>query len=128
MCGARLCVMLDGVPLRLLIVDDSAEVLAVARELLERQGLTVVGVALDGATALRSALEQRPDVALVDIDLGGESGFDLIERFDPAVRVVLTSTHASGDFADLIESSKALGFLPKSELSASAIQALVATG
>ena len=120
--------MLDGVPLRLLIVDDSPEVLAVARELLERQGLIVVGVALDGTTALRSALEQRPDVALVDIDLGGESGFDLIERFDPAVRVVLTSTHASGDFADLIESSKALGFLPKSELSASAIQALVATG
>jgi len=75
--------MLDGVPLRLLIVDDSAEVLAVARELLERQGLTVVGVALDGATALRSALEQRPDVALVDIDLGGESGFDLLRRAPP---------------------------------------------
>ena len=120
--------MLDGVPLRLLIVDDSPEVLAIARELLERQGVVVLGVALDSATALRAAAEQRPDVVLVDIDLGGESGFDLIERFDPGVRVVLTSTHASGDFADLIESSRALGFLPKSELSATAIEALVATG
>jgi DNA-binding NarL/FixJ family response regulator len=117
--------MLASVALRLLIVDDSPEVLELTRELLGRQGLTVVGVALDSAGALAHAAEQRPDVALVDIDLGGESGFELIERLDPAVRVVLTSTHAEGDFADLIDASRAVGFLSKSDLSAPAIEALV---
>lgn len=117
--------MLASVALRLLIVDDSPEVLELTCELLGRQGLTVVGVALDSAGALAHAAEQRPDVALVDIDLGGESGFELIERLDPAVRVVLTSTHAEGDFADLIDASRAVGFLSKSDLSAPAIEALV---
>jgi DNA-binding NarL/FixJ family response regulator len=109
------------VPLRLLIVDDSRDVLAAVRDLLERQGIAVVGVAVDIAGALRCAEEQRPDAALVDIELAGETGFQLIERLDPAVQAVLTSTHAASDYADLIEASAALGFLPKSELSAAAI-------
>jgi DNA-binding NarL/FixJ family response regulator len=111
--------------LRLLIVDDSPEVLALTRELLARQGLEVVGAVLDGASALRAALETRPEVALVDIDLGGESGFELIEHLDPAVQVVLTSTHAESDFADLVDASRAVGFLSKSDLSARAIEALL---
>jgi DNA-binding NarL/FixJ family response regulator len=85
----------------------------------------VVGVALDGAAALRCAADERPDVALVDIDLGGESGFDLVDRLHPAVPVVLTSTHAESDFADLIDASPAIGFLSKSDLSGPAIEALV---
>lgn len=113
------------VPLRLLIVDDSREVLAAARGLLERQGITVVGVAANIADALTCANEVRPDAALVDIDLGGESGFDLAQQLDPEVLVVLTSTHAGRDYADLIEASPALGFLPKSDLSATAIQAVL---
>jgi DNA-binding NarL/FixJ family response regulator len=113
------------VPLRLLIVDDNRDVLVAIRDLLERQGITVVGVAGDIAGALRCAAQERPDAALVDIELAGETGFELIERLDPAVRAVLTSTHAASDYADLIEASRALGFLPKSELSAAAIQAVL---
>jgi two-component system, NarL family, nitrate/nitrite response regulator NarL len=113
------------VALRLLIVDDSPEVLALTRELLGRQGITVVGTARDSATALRCAADERPDAALVDIDLAGESGFDLIERLGPAVRVVLTSTHNESDFSDLIDESQAVGFLSKSELSGPAIEAIL---
>jgi DNA-binding NarL/FixJ family response regulator len=117
--------MLGGVALRLLIVDDSPDVLALTRELLSRQGITVVGVAQDGDSALRCAADERPDVALVDIDLGGESGFELAERFDAEVSVVLISTHAENDFADLVEASRAVGFLSKSDLSRPAIEALL---
>ena len=113
------------VPLRLLLVDDSPEVLALTRELLEHQGVEVVAVAADIASALRCAVALRPDVAIVDIDLGGESGFDLVERLAPGVRAVLTSTHAEDDFLDLIGASRALGFLTKSDLSAPAIAAIV---
>jgi DNA-binding response OmpR family regulator len=36
--------------------------------------------ATTGAEGIRKALEHSPDVALVDIDLGGESGFDVVRR------------------------------------------------
>jgi CheY-like chemotaxis protein len=113
-------------PLRALIVDDSASFLEVARVLLEREGLTVAGVASTSEEALRRAEELRPDVILVDITLGAESGFDLARQLvdeDGSGRstVILISTHAEADFEDLIAESPAVGFLPKSELSASAI-------
>src|ERR1700682_6137648 len=67
-------------PIRLLIVDDNAHFLEAARRLLEREGITVVGVASTTLDALRRAEELRPDVTLVDIELGQESGFDLARR------------------------------------------------
>ncbi|HTP16834.1 MAG TPA: response regulator, partial [Streptosporangiaceae bacterium] len=63
-----------AVPLRCLIIDDNAYFLEAAADLLTRQGVTVAGVASDIAGALRLARELRPDVVLVDIMLGRESG------------------------------------------------------
>jgi DNA-binding NarL/FixJ family response regulator len=116
--------------LRVLIIDDSAHFLRAARSLLERQGLTVVGVASDGAEALREAEALRPDVTLVDIGLGGESGIELARRLErvPGLGgrgLILISTHDPGDFAELIAASPAVGFLSKSDLSAQAILGLV---
>ena len=62
--------------MRCLIVDDIAGSVDAARGLPERQGITVVGVASDTTEALRCFEELRPDVTPVDIDLGGESGFE----------------------------------------------------
>jgi CheY-like chemotaxis protein len=56
---------------RCLIVDDSADFVEAARSVLERGGMTVVGVASTSADALRSYEELRPEVTLIDIDLGG---------------------------------------------------------
>jgi CheY-like chemotaxis protein len=115
------------VSLRVLIVDDNASFLDVARALLEREGVSVVGVASTGAEALRRADQLLLDVALVDISLGQESGFavarGLAERGGGAgPAVILISTHAELDFAELIAESPAIGFLAKSDLSASAIR------
>jgi DNA-binding NarL/FixJ family response regulator len=115
---------------RCLIVDDSPRFLAAARGLLERQGMTIVGVASTSAEALERVQELRPDVTLVDIDLGGESGLELARRLHrqagaaPA-RVILVSTHAEEDYAELIAASPAVGFLSKSTLSAGAIHDLL---
>jgi DNA-binding NarL/FixJ family response regulator len=116
--------------LRCLLVDDNVRFLEAARVLLDRQGLDVVGLASTGAEAIRLTQELRPDVALVDIDLGNESGFDLVrlisEQGGPAPsRLILISTHSEDDFADLIGQSPALGFLSKSELSAAAVEDLL---
>lgn len=112
--------------LRCLIVDDSRAFLAAAQVLLEREGLDVAGVASTGAEALRRAEELRPDVVLVDIMLGPESGFEVARRLvDQGSRVILISTQAAADLADLIEQSPAAGFVPKLELSAEAIRRLL---
>jgi DNA-binding NarL/FixJ family response regulator len=119
----------DPEPMRCLIVDDSPHFLDAARGLLERQGVTIVGVASTGAEALQRALELRPDVTLLDIDLGGESGLELARRLhgqDGPAPVILISTHAEQDYAELIAASPAVGFLPKTALSADAIHGLLA--
>ena len=70
--------------MRLLIVDDNAHFLEAARDLLEREGMTVVAVASTSAEALRRADELQPDVTLVDVDLGDDSGFDLARQLAAA--------------------------------------------
>jgi CheY-like chemotaxis protein len=117
--------------LRCLIVDDNPEFRDVARTLLEGQGLQVVGLAASNAEAVRRVAELRPDVALIDIDLGDESGFDVARRLadggsENAAKVILISTHDEREFADLIEASPAIGFLAKTGLSSAAIRGLLA--
>jgi CheY-like chemotaxis protein len=113
--------------LRYLIVDDNEHFLDAARGLLEREGATVVGVASSCAEALQLAGELRPDVALVDINLGEESGFDLARRLKEGGHppVVLISAYAEAEFADLIADSPAVGFVSKSDLSARTVSDLV---
>jgi CheY-like chemotaxis protein len=116
--------------LRCLIVDDNTGFLRSARLLLEREGISVVAVASSGEEALRQAEELRPDVFLVDIDLGSESGFEVAGRLHRQPgrspwEVILISTHAEEDFADLIAASPAVGFISKSHLSARAIHHLL---
>jgi DNA-binding NarL/FixJ family response regulator len=122
--------MLTLVGLRCLIVDDSAGFRQAARALLEQEGMTVAGFAATCEEAVRRVIELRPDVTLVDIDLGGSDGCDLARRLadetgSAAGCLILISAHAEEEFADLIEASPAAGFLPKSALSADAILALM---
>ena len=118
--------------MRVLLVDDSAAFIAAARRLLEREGLQVVATATTGAEALEKALEVSPDVSLVDIDLGGESGFDVVrslhENEEGPFRTVLISSHSPEDFEDLVAESAASGFVSKSRLSAAAIRAVLDGG
>ncbi len=109
-------------PLRCLIVDDSDTFLRAASVLLEGEGVTVAGVASNSAEALRQARALRPDVILVDVGLGEESGFDLARQLaqdgqDGKAAMIMISARAGADYADLIAESPAVGFLAKSKLS-----------
>jgi CheY-like chemotaxis protein len=116
----------SGVSISVLIVDDNDSWLAAASTLLEREGVSVAGVATTSASALSDVKRLRPDVVLVDILLGEESGFDLAHQLSDdehsRPEVILISTHAEDDFLELIAASPARGFLPKSQLSAQAIR------
>jgi DNA-binding NarL/FixJ family response regulator len=128
----RSCNRAGLVPLRCLIVDDNVSFREEMRGLLAEQGLDVVGGAGSAADAHRQIAELRPDVALIDIDLGGESGLELVHqlRGEPghaaAPHLILISTHDETEYADLIEASSAIGFLAKIDLSAATIRQMLA--
>jgi CheY-like chemotaxis protein len=114
---------------RVLIVDDNSAFRAAARQLLERHGLVVVAEAGSGNSAIEEAETHRPDVALVDLQLPDFDGFEVaarLSRLEPAPRVILTSSLDSSDFGALITGSTAVGFISKGDLSAVAIEALLA--
>ena len=116
-------------PWRCLIVDDNAKFLEAAQFLLDQEGLVIVGVATSGAEAVMQAQQLQPDLALIDIELGEENGFELAKRLseDGGPRVIIIiSTHARGEFEDLIEAGPAVGFVAKTELSRGAIRAVLA--
>jgi CheY-like chemotaxis protein len=114
------------VPLRSLIVDDNDSFLEAARGLLEGEGLPVAGVASTPADAFRQVQALDPDIVLVDVFLGEESGLELARRLvDDGQTVILISTHPEEDLADLIAGSPAVGFLQKGELSADAVRRMV---
>jgi DNA-binding NarL/FixJ family response regulator len=124
----RPAAILSSVALRCLIVDDNGGFRDAARSLLEREELDVVGVASNSAEAQSCVAELRPEVVLVDIALGAESGFDLARALarESAATLILISTLPEADFVDLISASPAVGFIAKSELSARAVRDLVA--
>jgi DNA-binding NarL/FixJ family response regulator len=118
--------------LRCMIVDDNASFRGEMGGLLLEEGLDVVGGAGSVAEARGQIAELRPDVALVDIDLGGESGFELARQLReeqgqaPTPHLILISTHDDTEYADLVKASSAVGFLAKTELSAATIRRMLA--
>jgi DNA-binding NarL/FixJ family response regulator len=114
---------------RCLIVDDDDGFLDVARDLLEREQISVVGVASNSAGALRLVTAARPDVVLIDVNLGEESGFDLVDSIygDDHVTqpiLILISTYTLDDYIDLPVPGAA-AFVRKSDLSGTAIRRIV---
>jgi DNA-binding NarL/FixJ family response regulator len=117
-------------PLRCLLVDDNDAFLDAASALLQHEGATVVGAVSSIAEAVRQARELRPEVVLVDIGLGDESGFDLARLLTRdgqggIGKVILVSARAETDYADLVAESPAAGFLAKSELSVRGIRRIL---
>jgi CheY-like chemotaxis protein len=106
------------------LVDDSPYFLEAASKLLASNGLTVAGVAAGSAEGLARVRELEPDVTIVDVDLNGESGFDLAWQLaaDGRANTLLTSTRSESDLAELVAVTPTLGFIPKNELSADAVR------
>ena len=111
-----------------LIVDDHPSFRSTARALLEAEGFDVVGEAADGASALAAAKELHPDLVLLDVHLPDLDGFEVATRLNSnggRSAVVLTSSHDGRDYGSLVRESGARGFVPKAELSAATLGALL---
>jgi DNA-binding NarL/FixJ family response regulator len=117
-----------------LIVDDHAPFRSAVGLLLERGGFRVVGEAGDGDAALEAVRRLAPEVVLLDVQLPGEDGFAICERIlgatdagESAPVVVLTSGRPIGTFRRRLARSQAAGFIAKTDLTAPALLALVAS-
>jgi len=112
-----------------LIVDDHASFRAQARAVLEAAGFVVVGDAVDGCSAIALAAELEPETVLLDIGLPDIDGFEVAGRLaaaQPGIAVVLTSSREANDYGPRLNACPAAGFLPKDQLSGSALVALLA--
>lgn len=102
--------------IRVLVVDDHPLYVEGLRNLLAARGLRVVGVARDGIEAESLALELRPDLILMDVEMPNRNGLEataLIKAAQPDVKIVMLTVAA--DEEQLVQSIKqgADGYLLK---------------
>ena len=112
----------------ILIVDDHETFRSFARALLESEGFEVVGESEDGASGIQAAASLRPDVVLLDVQLPDLTGFQVAERLTTdgsTLPIILVSSRDASSYGDQVESSGAIGFIPKAELSGQAIRSLL---
>ncbi len=103
-------------PLRILLVDDHALVRSAIRQALDAPDIEVVGEAGSAERALELAVELRPDVVLLDIDLPGMSGIEAAREMAPRLpdgKIVMLTV--STDRRDLLAAVRngAYGYLTK---------------
>ena len=108
-----------GAPIRILIAEDQALLRTTLAALLEAEpGMSVVGLAEDGARAVALAAELRPDVVLMDIQMPGLTGIEATRRIcaDPALggtRVLILTMFEIDDYVLGALRAGACGFLLK---------------
>jgi DNA-binding NarL/FixJ family response regulator len=116
--------------MKVLIVDDHPSFRSAARLLLEHEGFEVIGEAEDGASGILRTCELSPDLVLLDVNLPDLDGFDVAARITTgrtgeSPKIVMTSSRDPREFGPLVGASGANGFVPKGELSAARIHALL---
>jgi DNA-binding NarL/FixJ family response regulator len=102
--------------LRVMLVDDHDLFRTGLRNLLEEQGVEIVGEASDGAAALALVTELAPEIVVMDLNMPGMNGIEAtreIARVAPLTRVVvLTISDQDEDVMDAILAG-ACGYLLK---------------
>ena len=106
-------------PVRVLIVDDQAPFREASRMVVEMtDGFEVVGEASDGEEAVRMAAELRPDLVVMDVQMPKMNGIEAtraIAATDDAPRILVMSTHESGDYGGPALDAGAAAFMSKAE-------------
>ncbi len=87
--------------MKLLVVDDDADMLAVVGFALRQAGFPVVSANSYG-TALNVFRAERPDLAILDINLPGGSGFELCDVLRKESTAPIMMLTARGEEADLV--------------------------
>ena len=103
---------------RVLLVDDSQEILAHAREALVH-ACEIVGAVTDGPSALTAARRLQPDVVVLDISMPGMSGLDVacaLRAEASTVAIVFLTVHDDAQFVDAAMKAGGIGYVVKLRL------------
>jgi two-component system invasion response regulator UvrY len=121
-----------GAGVRVLIVDDQSTFRVAARAVVHRlSGFTLVGEARSGEEAVDQADALKPDLVLMDINMGDLDGIEATRRITtayPHMVVVLLSTYGAQDLPPAARTSGAAAYLHKDELSPEAVRRLWEAG
>jgi two-component system invasion response regulator UvrY len=102
--------------MKILIVDDHPIVRAGLRRLLAGEARHELREAADGKEVLSIAKDYRPDLVILDLNLPGVGGLELIKRLrldDPDARILVLSMHDDAIFAMRALQAGALGYVSK---------------
>ena len=120
--------------MRVLVVDDHPIVISGCRALLETDPVVEVVEAEDGEAGFAAFFASKPDVALIDINLPGLSGLELMRRIlerDPAARIVVFTMNDNPAVAARAIEAGARGYIAKNDdpaLFADAVKAVAGGG
>jgi len=115
--------------LRVLVVDDHPSFRGWANALLTAEGFDVVGEAEDGAAAVALAAELEPELVLLDVQLPDSDGFEVASRLLAGhrdLKIVLVSSRERSAYGSLIETSGAVGFISKADISRELLEEVLA--
>lgn len=104
--------------MRVLIVDDHPIVISGCKALLGVEPAIEVIAAADGESGYSAYFAQRPDVAVIDLNLPGVSGLELCRRIlrrDPEARLVIFSMNDDPVFAARAIEAGAKGYIAKND-------------
>ena len=104
--------------IRLLLVDDQVLFVESLRTVIETRtrDLTVVGIAVDGRTAVDLALETRPDIILMDVRMPDMNGVECTRRIKqklPDVQIMMLTTFDDDEYVLQALSLGAVGYILK---------------
>src|SRR4051812_20510137 len=114
-------------PVRVLLVDDNAAILARAVRVLT-PACAIVGTASDGETALVAAQTLAPEVIVLDISLPGISGLEVAARLaatGSAAAVVFVTVHMDEEFLQAAQAVGGLGYVVKTRLASDLLPAVL---
>lgn len=111
--------MLVEKKVRLIIAEDHPAVRQGIRRLLNRRGdIEIVGESANGYDALRQINETHPDVLLLDLDMPGLDGIEVIRRVQQMknpVRILVLSGYGDEELIHLVLEQGVSGYLVKDE-------------
>jgi DNA-binding NarL/FixJ family response regulator len=102
--------------LRTLVVDDDPDQRALSRALLDRAGIGPVAEAVDAEEALRQAVAHQPELILLDLEMPGRSGIDVLPELlatCPGAAIVVVSNLPRRRYEDAAMAAGAVGFVEK---------------
>jgi len=113
---------------KILLVEDHPIVREGVATLIEKEiGLAICGEAEDAPAAFSLALEVKPDLMIVDLDLASSSGLDLVQQIresQPETKILILSMHEERIYAERALHAGAVGYLMKNEVSRKIISAI----